>query len=274
MVGYLVAYGGGVLTPNPGSFVQEMEKVISTLSIHVLGPVRRAYDAEYQPLNFYQMRAVVEKARSDALKALARVQHGDVVLEKPTLCIHEPAPLALKERFEEKQATEPEACRVQETESRIVPLLLKFDNLLDVVSPSSEPFSEVYKLTIEYLPRGHPWRWCEGACRLRGNVSLSPRDVCKDWVGGSYQATCRYCATSCFGDEEEDKSIISSAKGMKRAMKFFIESHVITGKGKLAWVCHICFNRNRYDGGAGPMCMQSMWIHWLTRHEPSNCCGA
>lgn len=136
----------------------------------------------------------------------------------------------------------------------------------------SAPPSDIYDLEFKYVPRGGAWRWCEGACRLRANVSLTPRDISKDWTECASSVSCQYCSEVCFGDKQ-DQNKNTCDRSQRRALKYFMESHVIVAyDSRPAWVCHICFNRNRWNGGAGPMLVDEMWMHWYTWHEPSKCC--
>ena len=135
--------------------------------------------------------------------------------------------------------------------------------------------NEVYDLQAKVLPRGGlPWRWCEGACRLRGNAGLTTRDVSQDWVEGGEWITCKYCSEVCFG-----KRPISGTQPetldfrMRKAMKYFFECHaLLLPSNRRVFVCHICFLRNRYDTQAGPMNQEQLWNHWYGLHYTS-CSG-
>ena len=133
------------------------------------------------------------------------------------------------------------------------------------------PSSDVYDLDWHILPRGQPWRWCEGACRLRSNASLASRDVLQEWKEGSNRVTCKYCGVT--GLDQGDGDAVTGRQ-RRQAMKYLVESHVLTPSGLLAWVCHICYHRDRWSGQAGPMKLEDMWAHWLRYHELSKHCGA
>ena len=240
------------------------------LSIQVLGPVRRACDGRLTkgaPPNFYKIEQRLEVARSAILQLLAKLEN-DVLYQR----------LALD--LEHHKTTDSKRNSLVGNVGDIQ--LVDQEKADSACSEKEEPLecwntypsSDIYNLSLNYLPRGPhlAWRWCEGACRLRANASLTPRDVSKNWVEGSSCVSCRHCSAMCFGNGENDQGSVVSSREMRQAMKYFIESHVITLQGKLAWVCHICFNRNRWNGDAGPMSLEAMWIHFLTRHEPSKCC--
>ena len=142
-----------------------------------------------------------------------------------------------------------------------------------------EACSDTYNVRWNLHQRDGPWRWCEGACRLRGNVSLTPRDISKDWKEGSGELNCRYCNAVCKGEQAQ---IASMGEGMvhqpdtrkkDQAMRYFAESHAIMADGALVWVCHLCFNRSRCREQAGPWQLDEMWAHWRAHHEQSKCCA-
>ena len=133
-----------------------------------------------------------------------------------------------------------------------------------------DPVSTVYDVALKKSPHSVFWQWCEGACRLRGNASLTPRDISKDWVDGSFQVSCNYCNQECFGvdwnvSSKADDPIIKAR--MKKALKFFAECHITVHNGP-AYVCHVCYSSNRNDAEAGPHDWADMWNHWTVHHEP------
>ena len=137
--------------------------------------------------------------------------------------------------------------------------------------------AEIYDLAPRLLPRGQEWKWCEGACRLRGNASLSIRDISSPASDAGGRIICKYCNRSGF----ELSSSQATRMEASRMLSFAIKCHILTTsneqeseeKEKPELVCHICINRNRYDGGAGPLSLEGLFTHLEVKHGGLTCIG-
>ena len=128
--------------------------------------------------------------------------------------------------------------------------------------------AEIYDLAPRLLPRAQKWRWCEGACRLRGNASLSVSDISSTSSDTKCQTVCKYCNHSGF-DIPLDKVVIIEPN---RMLKFAMKCHVFTmrdprEKEEFGFMCHICILRNPYDGAAGPWSLEGLRWHVDARHS-------
>ena len=137
--------------------------------------------------------------------------------------------------------------------------------------------AEIYDLAPRLLPRGQEWRWCEGACRLRGNASLLISDVSSPLSHVEGRIICKYCNRSGF-EMPRDKAVGAEAS---RMLNFAIRCHVLIDGDEQCLeeiegsklVCHICINRNRYDGGAGPFSLEGLRRHVDKKHGGLKCIG-
>ena len=95
---------------------------------------------------------------------------------------------------------------------------------------SSSGSEKFYDLSSKMLPFGRPWRWCEGACRLRANPCLSLFDTSYSWSDEEKRMSCQFCTELHFDflwEHYSPKTIVNEAWA-RRALNFMFMSHALT----------------------------------------------